>query len=103
MPIGKVQKIVLCGGTDANGAVFTNTNPGQDYLAKRVLCPGNAYTTTFDAYVVDAANASRFEASFGEFDYAYAAGVWAVAFSMVVGLYAVSRGFGTVLGFIRRG
>ena len=39
----------------------------------------------------------------GPFDYAYASALWAFAFTMVVGLYVVSRYAGVVLDFIRRG
>ena len=37
------------------------------------------------------------------FDYAYAAGLWSLAFCSVVGLYFCSHGIGLVLGMIRRG
>jgi hypothetical protein len=103
MPIGKVQKIVLCSGSDLGGAPYTNASPAYPYLARPVYCPDGQYAQVFDAYLIDANGAAQFEAAFGDFDYTYASGIWALAFSMVVGLYAVSRGFGTVLGFIRRG
>lgn len=45
---------------------------------------------------------SQFQAATGAFDYAYAAGVWSIAFSTVVGLYFMSHGIGLVLGMIRR-
>ena len=35
------------------------------------------------------------------FDYTYAAGIWSLAFTVVVGLYLVARSAGTVLNFIR--
>jgi hypothetical protein len=38
-----------------------------------------------------------------EFDYAYGAAVWGLAFTTVVGLYLGSHVIGVVLGFIRRG
>ena len=103
MAIGKVQKIVLCGGTDSTGAAFTNTNPDLEYLAKYVRCPGGGYSQTLDAYMINSDKATEIEALFEPFDYVYASGLWTIAFSMVVGLYAVSRSLGAVLGFIRRG
>lgn len=36
-----------------------------------------------------------------EFDYGYAAQIWALAFSSVVGLYLVAHGIGVLLRFIR--
>ena len=55
------------------------------------------------AYLLDPSQQSNLEAAFEPFDYGYAAGVWSLAFSMVVGLYFVSHGIGLVLGMIRRG
>jgi roadblock/LC7 domain-containing protein len=37
------------------------------------------------------------------FDYTYGAGLWSIAFSMVVGLFVISRYAGVILDFIRRG
>jgi len=37
------------------------------------------------------------------FDYTYAAGIWAVAFGMVVAFYFASHPIALILNFIRRG
>jgi hypothetical protein len=55
------------------------------------------------AYLVDPSHGAAIDAAMAPFDYGYASAVWALAFSMVVGLYVVSHGIGTVLGFLRRG
>ncbi|NHZ96530.1 hypothetical protein F2P46_12380 [Massilia sp. CCM 8734] len=55
------------------------------------------------AYLVDPAHGAAIDAALAPFDYGYASAIWAFAFSMVVGLYVVSHGIGTVLGFLRRG
>ncbi|PLY44097.1 hypothetical protein CSZ94_06925 [Janthinobacterium sp. ROICE36] len=58
---------------------------------------------TVAAYLIDPTQASSINAALAPFDYGYASAIWALAFSMVVGLYVVSHGIGTVLGFLRRG
>lgn len=35
------------------------------------------------------------------FNYAYAGGLWALSFTFVVGLYFVTKGYGTILNFIK--
>jgi len=98
MAIGSVQTLVVC------VPEVTNTNNSVN----QQICPTNSAGQTFaptnlQAYVLDPTQQGQFEAAFGQFDYGYAAGVWGLAFSMVVGLYFVSHGIGLVLGFIRRG
>ncbi|TAK93486.1 MAG: hypothetical protein EPO09_12485 [Aquabacterium sp.] len=55
------------------------------------------------AYLLDPSQQNSIDAALGEFDYAYAGGVWGLAFSMVVGLYFSAHGIGLVLGMVRRG
>lgn len=37
----------------------------------------------------------------GGFDYAYASALWTLSFTFVVGLYFVTKGYGTILNFIK--
>jgi hypothetical protein len=93
--LGSVQSILVC------QPVATATAQDQS------LCPANGAQLfaprVVSAYVLDPAQASSFEAAVGPFDYAYAAGIWAFAFSTVVVLFVMSNSIGHVLGMIRRG
>lgn len=95
MPVGTLQNIVVC--VPENSAT----------ASQQVVCPrigGQYYVPTqLQAYVLDPAQQAAIDAASSEFDYAYASGVWALAFSMVVGLYFASHGIGLVLGMVRRG
>jgi len=64
-------------------------------------CPAGQAVTAMQAYVLDASQQAHYEASVAPFDYVYAAGLWSIAFSMVVGLFLLSRSAGTILNFIR--
>lgn len=55
------------------------------------------------AYVISPASASFIDAIAQPFDYAYASGLWTLSFSMVVGLFVVSRKFGAIINFVRFG
>lgn len=96
MALGSVQTIVAC------VPVTESTSPQQ-----QAVCPvvnGQSFApANMQAYVIDPSQQNNLEAAVGPFDYAYASGMWALGFTMVVGLYAVSLGIGHVLGMIRRG
>lgn len=64
-------------------------------------CPAGQAVTTMQAYVLDASQQANYEASVAPFDYMYAASLWALAFTFVVGLYLVTKSAGTILNFIR--
>lgn len=99
MPLGTVQTILVCGDEIINSpqAIYNAPSP------KSIVCP-NGYSVIFkDAYVIDQSQANRFDAAFEPFDYSYASGLWTLSFSMVVGLYVVSRKVGALLGFVRHG
>lgn len=87
MAVGQVMNVVVC----------TSGTPA------RVPCPAGQTTKVVQAYVIDPSQQNNFEAATAPFDYGYASGIWALAFSTVVGLYFVSHGIGLVLGMIRRG
>lgn len=74
---------------------------------QQAICPkdGDQYyaPAKVQAYLLDPSQQNNFDAAVGPFDYAYASGLWAMAFSMIVGLYFVSHGIGQVLAMIRRG
>lgn len=96
MALGSIQSIVVC------VPVQETTNVQQ-----QAVCPvvngQNFAPANLQAYVIDPSQQNNLEAAVGPFDYGYAAGVWSLGFSMVVGLYAVSAGIGSVLSMIRRG
>lgn len=95
MALGTSQNVVVC--VPATSATS----------AQQAACPavGNQYYVPdrVQAYLLDPAQQNQIESALGEFDYAYAAGVWGLAFSMVVGLFFASHGIGLVLGMVRRG
>lgn len=94
MAIGSVQTVVICVPI-SNASSGDQTCPSigsQAYGAQRV-----------SAYLVDPSQGAAIDAALAPFDYGYASAIWTLAFSMVVGLYVVSHGIGTVLGFLRRG
>ena len=85
MATGTVQTILVCAPS------WTTQAP----------CPSGQAVAVVQAYVVDPSQAATFEAATAPFDYTYAAGLWSLAFTMVVGLFLVSRSAGTILNFIR--
>jgi hypothetical protein len=95
LAIGSVKNVVVCvpstSSTSASSIVCPNVN-GQKFLPERM-----------NAYLIDANQQANFDAALGQFDYVHASGLWAFAFSTVVGLYFVSHGIGLALGMIRRG
>lgn len=95
MATGTLQSVVVC------------VPAGSATAAQQAVCPrvGAQYYTPsrVQAYLLDPAQQNQIDAALGGFDYAYAAGVWGLAFSMVVGLYFSAHGIGLVLGMVRRG
>ncbi|MFZ6760833.1 hypothetical protein ACO0K9_26800 [Undibacterium sp. Ji50W] len=95
MTAGSVQAVVICKPSAAASAM------------QQAVCPNDGaqlyVPSIVQAYLLDPAQQNNIDAALGPFDYAYASGLWAMAFSMVVGLYFVSQGIGQVLGLIRRG
>ena len=96
MSIGSSQQVLVC--------VPVSTAPSS---AQQQICPrvGGQYykPQPTQAYLLNPDSQQQFDAAMGPFDYGYASAIWALAFSMVVGLYFVSHGIGLVLGMIRRG
>lgn len=85
MPVGASQTILIC----------VPSAFGQ------APCPAGMAVATLQAYVIDPSQAASIEAQNAPFDYGYAAGIWAFAFSFVVGLYLVSKSAGAILSAIR--
>lgn len=65
-------------------------------------CPSGQAIATVQAYLLDPSQQAAIEAATAPFDYGYAAGVWSLGFTTVVGLYLVARSAGTILDFIKR-
>lgn len=93
MAAGSVQYIIKCVPTGTAQSFPPCTQVGS---------AGYAPVMT-QAYVIDPASASYIDALMVPFDYAFASSLWAFSFSMVVGLFVVSRYAGVILDFIRRG
>lgn len=85
MATGSIQTILICGAAASSQAP----------------CPEGMGVMTMQGYVVDASQAAGMEAQNVPFDYAYAAGIWSMAFTFVVALYLVSKSAGTILNAIR--
>ncbi len=83
--IGTVQTVVVC-----VAAVLT-VEP----------CPSGSAPATVQAYVLDVSQQPTMEALNAPFDFDYAAGIWGIGFTFVVGLFLVARGVGTALGIIK--
>lgn len=96
MAIGSVQTVVVC--MPVADATTSQQQASCPTVNGHFFAPGN-----MQAYLIDPSQQNNFEAAVAPFDYAYATGVWSLAFMMVVGLYAVSVGIGSVLGMVRRG
>lgn len=95
MPAGTLQSVLVCVAATTATATQQAVCPPEGtqlYVPSRV-----------QAYLLDPTQQSSVDAAFGEFDYAYATGIWSLAFSTVVGLYFISHGIGLVLGMVRRG
>lgn len=85
MAVGSIQTILVCGTAASSQAP----------------CPEGMAVTMMQAYVIDSSQAASIEAQNAPFDYAYAAGIWSMAFTFVVALYLMSKSAGTILNAIR--
>jgi hypothetical protein len=96
MSTGTVANVLVC--------IPTTVAPSQ---FQQQICPkiGNQFYQTRQtmAYLLDTSQQNNYETAIAQFDYVYASGIWAMAFSTIVGLYFVGHGIGLVLGMIRRG
>ena len=95
MSIGSVANILVC-------------QPRQDGGQAVAPCGSDANGTAYQpvviqAYVLDPAQASKFDAIAEPFDYAQATGLFGFAFSIVLLAWLASHFSGTILGLIRRG
>ena len=97
MSVGTVQNVLLC----------TPVTSVQSSAIDQQLCPplGGQYfrVQTQPAYVIDPASAGFLDGLVEPFDYTAAGGFFALAFTVVVGIWMVSAGAGAVLDMIRRG
>lgn len=95
MAYGVVQAVLVCQPVPSATA------------QEQAICPASGGALfaprPVNAYVIDPAQATAFDAAHGPFDYAYASAVWAFAFSTVVVLFVMSHSIGHVLGMIRKG
>lgn len=93
MALGSVQYVIECVPSGTGSSTTPCINDGATgYMPSMV-----------QAYVLDPSSQAALESSLGPFDYTYAAGLWTLSFSMVVGLFVISRYAGVVLNLIRRG
>jgi hypothetical protein len=65
-------------------------------------CPSGMGLTTVQGYVIDPAQAASIDAQNAPFDYALAAGFWAMAFTFVVALHLVTKSAGVIVERIRK-
>ena len=84
--VGTVQTLVVC-------------VPSQ---VEQAPCPSGMGLTTVQGYIIDPAQASSIDAQNAPFDYAVAAGFWAMAFTFVVGLHLVTKSAGVIVERIRK-
>lgn len=84
--VGTVQTLVVC-------------VPSQ---FQQVPCPSGMALATVQGYIIDSAQAASIDAQNAPFDYAVAAGFWAIAFTFVVGLYLVTKSAGVILERVRK-
>lgn len=92
---GSPQTILVC--------VPKPTQNGQSIAPCANLADVRMQPEMRQAYVIDPGQQTFMDAILDPFDYAYAGGLWTLSFSMVLGLFVVSRHAGAVLEFIRRG
>lgn len=93
MSAGSVQYVIKC----------VPTGTAQSFAPCTAVGSSGYGPVMTQAYVIDPASASYIDALTVPFDYAYASGLFTLSFSMVVGLFVVSRYAGVILDFIRRG
>lgn len=97
MSVGAVQNVLLC----------VPVTSDQVSAVDQQVCPpsGNQYfhIQAQQAYVIDAASAGFLDGLAAPFDYTAAGGFFALAFTMVVGVWMVSHSAGSILALIKRG
>ncbi|WP_156432253.1 hypothetical protein [Burkholderia sp. MSMB1498] len=97
MSVGTVQNVLLC----------VPVTSDRSSIVDQQVCPpsGTQYfhVQAQQAYVVDPASAGFFDGLAMPFDYAAAGGFFALAFTMVVGIWMVSSSAGSILALIKRG
>lgn len=86
--LGTVQTLVVCvsGSAGAQGP-----------------CPDGQVQSVTQAYVIAPSQAALLDAATEPIDYTLAGALWSFSFSVVVGLWLVSRNAGVILNFIRHG
>jgi hypothetical protein len=92
---GSVQTILVC--------VPKQIQNGQSIAPCANLANVRMQPEMRHAYVIDPGQQTFMDAILEPFDYGYAGGLWTLSFSMVIGLFVISRYAGAVLEFIRRG
>lgn len=86
MAVGVVHTLVVCVSSQVEQAP----------------CPAGMGLATAQGYIINPAQAANIDAQNDPFDYASASGIWAMAFTFVVGLYLLSKSAGVVLDRIRK-
>lgn len=83
---------------DSAGTVLLMSYGGvnRKVFNAKAFCPDGYYADFSNQICVDSGTGAPF-------DYTYAAGIWSLAFTMVVGLFVISRYAGEILNLIRRG
>jgi hypothetical protein len=64
-------------------------------------CPAGQAPAPIDAYVVEPASASYFDAVAEPYDYINGAAFWAFAFVFTLTLYIGTRVYGTIINMVR--
>lgn len=93
MPAGSVQYIIRCDVVNTSGrSTAPCVSVGSTGYAPNMV----------QAYVIDPAAASFIDALAAPYDYAGGAALFTFGFSMVVGLWFVSRNIGLILDAVRK-
>ncbi|KVE70720.1 hypothetical protein [Burkholderia vietnamiensis] len=97
MSVGAVQNVLLC----------VPVSSDQSSALDQQVCPPSStqyfHVQAQQAYVVDPASAGFLDGLALPFDYSAAAGFFALAFTMIVGIWMVSASAGSILALIKRG
>ncbi len=97
MAVGTVQSVLICVPVSADQV------QGVDQQVCPPSGPQYFHVEAHQVYLVDPASAGYLDGLALPFDYSAAGGLFALAFTMVVGIWMVSAGAGAVLDVIRRG
>ncbi|OMW20869.1 hypothetical protein [Burkholderia pseudomallei] len=95
--VGTVQNVLLC---------MPVTSDQSSALDQQVCPPSGTqyfHLQTQQAYVIDPASQPFLDRLAVPFDYTAAGGFFALAFSMVVGIWMVSASAGSILSLVKRG